>query len=254
MNTPNSADARHLAWSACYNTRDLGGLPTQDGGVTRWRSIIRSDLLNRLDEQGRKAMIDYGVRTIIDIRWPEEAQVDPSPFADPAMSAGQITYRLVPLEVRLPHVSALMDAAESRAEVYCIALDHHISGYARVMRAIIDAPEGGIVLHCNSGKDRTGVVSAVLLSLAGVTPEAVAADYVASQERLWPLYEKLVADTGGEDRVAPWMKPICTPETMLEVLEHLAAQYGGPRGYLRAAGLTPQEIDRLAARLRDHTP
>ena len=65
---------RQLAWEACYNARDLGGLPTVDGGYTRWQAVIRTDLLSRLTAQGKRALLDYGVRTIIDLRGPKEVQ------------------------------------------------------------------------------------------------------------------------------------------------------------------------------------
>jgi protein-tyrosine phosphatase len=69
---------RHLTWQHCYNTRDLGGLPTRDGKETRWQAVIRSDILNRLTDEGLRALLDCGVKTVIDLRSPQEAAKEPS--------------------------------------------------------------------------------------------------------------------------------------------------------------------------------
>src|SRR5262249_37071735 len=151
---------RLLAWDGCYNARDLGGLPTLDGSQTRWRAVIRSDLLNRLSGAGVQAMLDYGVRTIIDLRGFQDAQTEPSVFAAPLTNDYRPTYLNLPLEHYYPHVSALISKAESRAEVYCIILDHYAAAVVTIMRAIATAQPGGVVVHCHAGKDRTGIVAA----------------------------------------------------------------------------------------------
>ena len=77
----------------------------------------------------------------------------------------------------------MIQKAKSRGEVYCIILDHYPDAVAEILRAIVNAPPGGIVIHCHAGKDRTGMVSALLLKLVGVPAELIAADYAESQER-----------------------------------------------------------------------
>jgi protein-tyrosine phosphatase len=241
---------RHLYWEACYNARDLGGLPTGDGGQTRWGAVIRTDILSRLTAQGQRDLLDYGIRTIIDLRGPKEVADEPSPFALATGALAQLTYLNLPLEKYHPHVSALISKATNRAEVYCIVLDHYPDMVATVMQAIASAQPGGVVIHCHSGKDRTGTVAALLLSLAGVCTETIAADYAESQARLWPLYETLIKDAGGEDKVDFWLKPTATAEMMHAMLAHLDQKYGGVRGYLAAAGVTDAEMKQLYQRLR----
>ncbi|MFL5804786.1 MAG: tyrosine-protein phosphatase [Roseiflexaceae bacterium] len=250
MRQTDPAKQRHLAWDGCYNARDLGGLPTADGGETRWQAVIRSDLLGRLTRQGQQALLDYGVRTIIDLRAPLEAQTEPSAFTAPTDDLYTPTYLNLPLERYYPHVSALISLAATRAEVYCIILDHYPDSVAAVMRAIADARPGGVVIHCHAGKDRTGIVAALLLGLVGVPAELIAADYTESQPRLWPLYEQQVAAASGEAAVDPWLKPTATMEMMHTMLAHLETRHGGVHAYLTAGGLTGAEIAQLVRRLR----
>lgn len=240
--------SRHLAWEACYNARDLGGLPTTDGQLTRPGAIVRTDMLARLTPTGCQALLDYGVRTVIDLRSPPEAAKEP----DPLISGTGVTLTSLnlPLEAYTPHVSALIRQAQSRGEVYCIILDHYPTNMATVMQAIAEASPGGVLIHCHAGKDRTGMVAALLLSLAEVLPDEIAADYAQSQDRLWPLWEQIVAQAGGEENADIWLKPTATAEMMHHMLDHIHGRYGGVHNYLLHAGLTETEIAQLRQRLR----
>src|SRR5215217_5485841 len=89
--------ARLLRWEACYNARDLGGYATADGGQTRWGAFVRADNLSRLTPSGRAALLNYGVRTVIDLRRAAELQINPNPFAEPAAKAPLPMYLNLPL-------------------------------------------------------------------------------------------------------------------------------------------------------------
>ena len=246
-NREDQASARHLNWPDCYNTRDLGGLPAKDGMVTRWRSVIRSDILNRLTDEGQRALLDYGVRTIIDLRYPKEVAEEPS--LTTTSDDRPLDYYNLPIEKYYPHVSAMIQKAKSRGEVYCIILDHYPDAVAEILRAIINAPPGGIVIHCHGGMDRTGIISGLLLKLAGVPAELIAADYAVSQERLWPLYEKNLAEAGDQSDADLWQKPTATADMMVHMMDHLDAKYGGVEPYLLASGLMDSEMKQLRDRL-----
>ncbi len=240
---------RTLNWPACYNVRDLGGLPTQDGRTTAWRAVVRSDIPARLTAEGRAALLAYGVRTIIDLREPDQVRAEPSIFMEQCDDPAMPTYLNLPMETREPAVSALIGAAKHRAEVYQIVLDHYPQLIAKVLRAIGQARPGGILLHCHAGKDRTGIIVALLLGLVGVPQESIAADYAESQRCLWPLWEEIVAKVGGEAQADFWLKPTATPDMMESLIEHLSHRYGGVESYLSAIGLTTVEVTQLRTRL-----
>lgn len=237
---------RRLAWDACYNTRDLGGLPTTDGALTRRGAIIRSDLLFRLTPAGREALLAYGVRTVIDLRFPNEVQAEP--YGIQTSDGEPLRYRNIPLDKFYPDITAKINSASASADVYRLILDHYADAAAEVLRTVANAEPGGIVVHCHAGKDRTGIVTALLLRLAGVLDEEIIADYAASEPCLMPLYERIVAEARGVPAVA---KPTADPEAMRGTLAYLDSAHGGVPAYLRAAGLTEAELEQLRARLRD---
>lgn len=241
--------SRHLPWAGCFNVRDLGGLQTTSGGRTRWRSLIRSDTLSRLNAPGQAAVIAYGVRTVIDLRSTQEVLAEPSNFTAQTQSIERLTYLNLPLERHDPEVSRLVQRAQSRAEIYAIMLDHNAPAVSAVLRAIASADSGGLIIHCHAGKDRTGIVAAMLLALADVTVDAIAADYAESQPRLWPHYEQLLATATPEMVQDPWFKPVALAETIHSLFDHLEARYGGVRGYLEWSGLNATEVAALSARL-----
>ena len=255
MNDPASSEnqprkSRHLDWDGCFNVRDLGGLPTIDHGETVWRKVIRSDLPGRLTSIGQQAMLDYGVRTIIDLRAPQEVKKDAYTIAAPTIQKTP-AYRNLPIEKYYPHVSALIMQAQSVAEVYCIILDYYPDAVVAILKAILNAQTGGVVIHCHSGKDRTGIITALLLSLAEVPIDVVAADYAESQECLWPRYEKYAADAGDKADTGLFSKPVAVPETIHLLFSHLETLYGGVKKYLGAVVMDQEEIQRLRRCLRN---
>lgn len=242
----------HLDWQGCYNTRDLGGMPVAGGGAIRPGALVRSDILSRLNATGKQALIDYGISTVIDLRTPAQVADEPSAFVAGAHQSDEPLYHILPMEnTGSPHFPAV-DSAPDRITQYSLMIDHFQPEIARIIRAVADAAEGGVLLHCHAGKDRTGIAVALLLGLVGVPEDAIAADYAASEARLWPLYYRLEAEAA-DDPVAlariRRQKPICAPETMRGVLLHLRGRYGGVTDYLLGAGLAEEDLARVRRRL-----
>jgi protein-tyrosine phosphatase len=197
--------ARNLDWEGCFNVRDLGGLRTAGGGEIRWGRLVRADALDSLTASGWAALSAHGVRTVIDLRNDGELGAD--------------TARR-PASVRTVHLP--LDGSEDREFwsvwdsgpqfgtplYYGPHLDRFPERSAAVISAIARAEPGGVVFHCGGGRDRAGQVAMLVLALAGVTAEDIAADYVLSAERLraryaargeedqGPLLEGFLADRG----------------------------------------------------------
>jgi protein-tyrosine phosphatase len=237
---------RRLAWEGCRNARDLGGYRTRDGRETRWGAVVRSDSLAALTPAGRAALADYGVRTIIDLRLPDELDQQPNPYAEPGDHG--ITYRNVSM---IDPAAGFPPDTFTLAENYLWMLDRFRAPVAQVMAAIADAPDGGVLIHCAAGKDRTGLISALLLALVDVPAATIAADYALTAEYLRPRDEEWLANGPGEraEREALLAKFTPSAEVMLEVLDNLPRRYGGIEQYLTVAGVTPADVDRLRDRL-----
>lgn len=217
---------RHLAWEGCLNVRELGGYPAMDGRETRWHAIVRADNLASLTEAGRAALVAYGIRSIIDLRRPHEVDQSPNPFAHGGPHG--IAYANISFgdpAVAPPSRGSLAD----RYQRALVLFPHRI---AAIMRAIAYVPEGGVVLHCNGGKDRTGMIAALLLDLVGVARATIAADYALSAECLRARDEAWLAQGPGEraERERQLAADRPRAEVMQAVLKYLDDRYGGRRG------------------------
>jgi protein-tyrosine phosphatase len=197
-------------------------------------------------------VVDYGIRTVVDLRSEEELSADPP--AELPVNAVHVSFfdenPKVFEEVEAASVAAA-NHAEATREVYLIFLEHFRANVAAAIRAVGQAPEGGVVVHCHGGKDRTGLVTAFLLRLAGVHIGEIAADYALSEQRLRTRHEEWFASAADEAELARLHRIAATPESsMVEVLEELERRYGSIEGYLRAGGATDEDLERARARLR----
>jgi protein-tyrosine phosphatase len=238
---------RRLEWEGCLNARDLGGYATADGRETRWGAVVRSDSPAALTEAGRAALAGYGVRAIVDLRLPQELADYPNPFAEPGDHG--IAYTNVSF---IDPAAAPPDAVTTLAEDYLQMLDRYRAGVAEAMAAIAGAPDGAVVIHCAAGKDRTGLISALLLGLVGVPAETIAADYAMTAELLRSREREWLESCPPEERAereAMIARYAPTAEVMLEVLGRLAERYGGVEAYLLAAGVPREDLERLRDRL-----
>jgi protein-tyrosine phosphatase len=237
---------RRLAWEGLLNARDLGGYPAAGGRETRWGAVVRSDSLAALTGAGRAALAGYGVRAIVDLRLPDELARHPNPYAEPGDHG--ITYTNVSI---LDPAAGYPPDTLTLAENYLWTLDRFAGYVAEVMAAVAGAPEGGVLIHCAAGKDRTGLISALLLGLVGVPAATIAADYALTAELLRPRDQEWLEHGPGEraEREALLARFAPTAEIMLEVLDGLDRRYGGVERYLAAAGVSAADLQRLRDRL-----
>ena len=248
--------SRDLVWDGCLNVRDLGGHQTEDGGETRFGAVVRADSVSQLSEAGWKALTAYGVRTVLDLRGEHERDDDPpgdlpvEVLHIPFMEASEAEWEEIAEEIE-GAAAAAPDAATSTRDVYLIFLERFGANVAAALKAVAHAPDGGVVVHCVGGKDRTGLLVAFLLHLAGVPDEEVAADYALSEERLRPRHEAWFEAADSEEELERLRRIAQTPaESMLGVFRELERCHGSVDGYLRSTGLSEEELERLRARLR----
>jgi protein-tyrosine phosphatase len=201
-------------WTGCRNFRDLGGLPTEDGGQVRANALLRSDAHDGLAAATIQAIRDGAVSRIVDLRWTWECERNPSPFV-----AHQV-YRHVPM---LSEVLEYVPPPDS----YGPMLDHNQQRIGAAFRTVADAPPGAVVVHCHAGRDRTGVLIALLLEVAGVQPQKIAEDYALSED--------------------------CSADTMLNTLAHLDHRYGGATSYLTTIGISGGTLHAVRGRLLEPT-
>jgi protein tyrosine/serine phosphatase len=246
---------QRLLWDGCLNVRDLGGHRLTAGGATRYRRIVRADCVRQLTDDGWHALVGYGIRTVVDLRMPSERAEDPP---------GDLRVGVVhaPLlrdrdeaeweELHAIGAAAGDDHVASTRDVYLALLESSGEEVAAALTAVAAAPDGGVLVHCHAGKDRTGLLTALLLDLAGVERQSVADDYALSGTMLAQMLADWVDEAPDEPERARRARLSATPAAaMLDVLAELDARHGGSRRFLLEAGASDADLDRAVARLLD---
>jgi protein tyrosine/serine phosphatase len=244
--------ARDLVWDGCINVRDLGGLPTEDGGQTVFGSVIRADTLGYLTREGWEALLASGVTRIVDLR--EQFEIDNDPPRDLDVEVVHVPVLDHYDEERWLEVQAESEAAPTHTAateiIYLRFLEHCRPRLVEAFEVVATAP-GLVVFHCHAGKDRTGLVAALLLRLAGVSIEDIADDYAISRVRLQPRHEQWLASAESQEERARIERITATPAAAMQaVLEAIDRDYGGVEQYLLGGGLAPETLTAAWERLR----
>jgi protein-tyrosine phosphatase len=211
---------------------------------------VRSDDVSTLTAAGRDAMRAYGVATVIDLRSESErAGTFDARFPRPAVRmvrAEGVTY----LHRELVDDTSLkkLGEASNMFERYLVMLNTRQSAFREIFTAIARA-EGGLVFHCFAGKDRTGLVAAMVLALNDVPHDEIAADFSETDRQLANAYAKWISEAPEDKRDEMRDELRCPPERILRVLDYLETKWGGTAAYLEAAGMAPVAIDRLSKKL-----
>jgi protein-tyrosine phosphatase len=254
------------------NARDVGGLPTVDGRTTRSGVLLRSDNLQDLSEADvRRLVEDLGVRTVLDLRSSGELHLTgPGPLRE----AGPVHHQLSLIpewdgEPDRDEVDRALDPATRDRALPSLApgarqqgptdLGDHYGDYlakagpnlGRALRVLADPDSGTTLVHCAAGKDRTGVVVALALSLVGVQRDAVVADYLRSAERADRILTRLKATTAYGPSLARTTVADITPvaTSMEHFLDAVDREHGGPHGLALSLGVDEEAVARLGARL-----
>jgi protein-tyrosine phosphatase len=256
-----------MAWihlEGAVNVRDVGGLPTTDGGETVYGRLLRSENLQELTTQDVAMLVgEVGVTTVVDLRSTIELVTEgPAPLdavADVRHAHHPVLKEFLDASDTVK-AALLTEALEAdRARFPDDPMCGHYLGYLEnrpeevigALRSITTA-SGAAIVHCAAGKDRTGVVIALALTVAGVAPDVIVDDYVATNDRLDAIVGRLSRSRmyTGDVNSRPVRAHAARAETMRAFLEQLDKRYGGLDSWLAGQGFTAVEVAALRARLR----
>lgn len=230
-------ERRHVPFEQCWNFRDVGGYPTADGRTIAWQRYYRAGALEDMHQADRSRLREMGIRTIIDLRRPEETRdrgVHPAPE----------------LGARYEHLPPLPDGASDELDArfgrgisgqrYLGYLDYAGPSIRAIFEVLADPASYPLVVHCTAGKDRTGVTTAMALHLAGVSREVIEADFELTNRDT----ARWLAWSAANGRYDPRGNPdeerrrFGVPADAIGIfLDGLAERYGGVEGYLASVGL-----------------
>jgi protein tyrosine/serine phosphatase len=242
---PGSAQPdRHITLEGAVNFRDLGGYETEEGQRIRWRTLFRADGLSELTPPDRSIIGRLGIATVIDLRTSAELERGRFPVEEIPVGFHHLplldavpepeAFELTPGMLATQYQQIARDAAPQIAEVLTIVAKRHAHP---------------VIVHCAAGKDRTGVLIAVLLGLLGVPDETIVADYALSAQAMTALRRKLIERHPEGEEVITRANELfsAAPSNITNLLEVLRERYGSITAYGEAAGIGPDVV----ASLRD---
>ncbi len=236
---------RHIPVDGAYNIRDLGGYPTKNGGQTRWRTLFRADGISNLPTSSKDVLIDEGVKTVVDLRGTRELREEPNAFLD----THGVAYRSHNVagdgavsswgDRPIPD-----DSSVRLSMLYTAILDKRGEALRDTLKSLAEPNALPALFHCTAGKDRTGVLSALILGIAGVPDETIIEDYVLSARFLYgtPVVPTSDLDAGPPLSFEAYQLKWAPAGAMQATLGHIENSYGGVVEYARRIGVSDSEI------------
>jgi len=229
------ANRRRIILHGTENTRDLGGYPAKNGHTTKYKAFLRSDIPGELSAEDEQIIKDMNITTIIDLRSHDEIERTPCYFADKP----DFHYH----HFHLFGHTIFVNGEDNVGEGYMGTLK--TENLPHIFRSIANAP-AGVLYHCTAGKDRTGIVSAILLLLAGVEKEDIIADYIITYPY---LARRLLIEIKEHYPDFPAYMGYSNYEYMDTFLTLFAEEFGTAENYLKSIGLTAEEISTIENKL-----
>lgn len=233
-------EERLIPLEKMVNTRDLGGYETQAGSYSKSHKYIRASSPANATLNDLKTLKDYGVKVVIDLRSDFEKTHQENPFQkDSDIDFYEVnlfdstTAAIVPEEVK---------QYKDLGGVYIYMLEGMKNKFKDIFDIFLKHPDDCILFHCSAGKDRTGMVSALLLDLIGCHEYDIVKDYSESYENNIEINEGL-AQMMEDEEAKQYLKS--SPRYMMEVLDYLREHYGSAKEYLLETGIKVEEIDQL---------
>ena len=250
MERMKAVPTRRLNLKNMFNARDLGGYPTADGKVTKFKVFVRSELPQDLPEEDIQYLKNYGITATVDFRGSFELLEQQSALAE----VFPYYHRPVSDSTEPPDLTALFSNTKSMIDMYRDMVEEG-KAWAKDVLEMAAAEQGVFLFHCHGGKDRTGVMSCLLLSIAGVSREDIIADYSITEillpekehRDLPPEVMAKFHPEGGPPKPMPGMGDFSgsPASTMRGLLDYLDERYGGVMGYLREIGVAEETIARI---------
>jgi protein-tyrosine phosphatase len=235
---------RDVLLEGMVNVRDLGGFRTKTGQTTRYNVFLRGDAPYRISDSARHRVVEQGLHTVIDMRYAHEVAQRPNRFA----GYPDVDFHHIPLYVETTYLGMIRQFRDLGGW-YCTILDQGGTPIRNIL-GVLSRAEGVCLLQCYLGKDRTGILSALLLNVVGVSEADIIADYLQSQENLRVIHEEIQS-------VRPFFvtKPqfeniiSAKREYITALLAHLSQKYSDAEGYMRAIGVLEEDIAILRQKL-----
>ena len=240
--------SRNIQLQGPLNFRDLGGYRVRDGQTVRWRKLIRSDAVHSMSPQDSEFVYNtLGVVNIIDLRTPAEVRRDG--LADATGYA--VRYHHIPfLEHGLGIASIEQDPVARLTGLYLGILREAGGQIARGLDVLAGAGGLPAVFHCSAGKDRAGIMAAMILSLLGLDERQILEDYTVTNQNIEAIVLRIQVLPGNEHMQ---QRPVeyfhAQPKAMEEFLNALRDEYDGAESYAQAYGVPQCAIDHLRATL-----
>jgi protein tyrosine/serine phosphatase len=247
---------RVVDFSTVFNFRDLGGYPTVDGRAVRWGQLYRSDGLWRLADNDIESFAALGIRTVLDLRRPDELAADGRVVDSLGLAYHNINFHA---DMWPEEDLTADDMPRYLADRYAEMAEGGLTGANAVgsaLRLLVRDDAAPLVFHCAAGKDRTGVLAALTLSVLGVDDDHIADDYAlsADAERRYHASRRALAGGQADEEAGhapPWVLNPCPHEAMLIFLTELRDRHGSVEAFLNRAGITDADTAALRERLLD---
>ncbi len=234
-------ERRWVVLDGAFNFRDLGGYATRQGARVRWGSLYRSDALHHLSARDVEVLVGRGVNRVIDLRAPDEIAA----VGRVQLSDGSFGYLNAPV---IPSISGEALGAPPGSDIgerYLWYLEVGRQALVDAIESLAEPGGGAVVFHCAAGKDRTGVLAALVLAILDVAYEDIVADYTLTDRALPLILDRLARDPlhGASVAQMPADRRTVRPDVMRRFLQLLDDKYGGARRWAESAGVAPTCID-----------
>ena len=239
--------AEPLRLEKAYNVRDLGYYTNRYGEKLNTGKFLRSDALHLITKEDEQTLVDYGVRVIVDLRSPMEAEKAPCLI----QQHQDIDYYSIPLFDDIQSNDGSRALPNSLHELYIFLLDNSKEQIKRILQCFLRYENGCCLFNCTAGKDRTGIIAMLLLGLADVEEERIAADYSVSARYMEPVFaaQRLALQKAGYSNYQQFSFLLESPaEEMEKTMQYLQDNYDGISNYVSRL-LSQDEFDRLRNRL-----